>query len=162
MAETLSIVSIVAFVVAGVCFAIALILFFTFNIPSVIGDLSGRTAKKSIKKMRITNENSGNKEYRTSENNKSRGKLTATMRHDSPKSKGKQEVKVESPSVTFTETGLLKESMRQTYSESTVLLSNTEGNDAVNDAAVRRVDESKKKAFSMIDDVVMIHTDEVI
>lgn len=162
MAETLSVVSIVAFAVAIACFVIAFILFFAFNIPSVIGDLSGRTAKKSIKKMRITNENSGNKEYRTSETNKSRGKLTATMRHDSPKPKGKQEAKVESPSATFAETGLLKESMRQTYSESTVLLSNTEENDVIYDGSGRRVDETKRKAFSMIDDVVMIHTDEVI
>lgn len=35
-----------------------------FKIPIVIGDLSGRTAKKSIERMRLNNEKTGNKSYK--------------------------------------------------------------------------------------------------
>ena len=48
MAETLSMVSMVSFVAAGVCLALTVILWFAFRIPNVIGDLSGRNARKSI------------------------------------------------------------------------------------------------------------------
>ena len=48
MAETLSLISIVSFIAAAVCLVVTVILFFWFQIPSVIGDLSGRTARKSI------------------------------------------------------------------------------------------------------------------
>ena len=49
MAETLSILSIVSFAVAGASFMLAVFFWFFFKIPTVIGDLSGRTARKSIK-----------------------------------------------------------------------------------------------------------------
>lgn len=52
MAELLSTLSIVFFVVAGVAFVLAVFLWFFFRIPKVVSDLSGRTAKKSIARMR--------------------------------------------------------------------------------------------------------------
>lgn len=50
MADTLSLLSVIAFVIAGVSLAVAIFLWFFFHISSVIGDLSGRTARKSIEK----------------------------------------------------------------------------------------------------------------
>lgn len=79
MAETLSILSVVFFVLAGVFFALAVFLWFFFKIPGVIGDLNGRTARKSIAKMRENNEKSGKKTYRSSPTNLQRGKLTDTI-----------------------------------------------------------------------------------
>lgn len=61
MAETLSVISTVSFMVSGVFAVIAAAVWFLFKIPSVIGDLSGRTARKSIERMRINNERSGDK-----------------------------------------------------------------------------------------------------
>ncbi len=59
MAETLSLISIVSFIAAAVCLVVTVILFFWFQIPSVIGDLSGRTARKSILQNRKNNEKNG-------------------------------------------------------------------------------------------------------
>ena len=72
MAETLSMVSMVSFIAAGVCLALTVILWFAFRIPNVIGDLSGRNARKSIERMRKSNENTGRKSYRSSAVNAAR------------------------------------------------------------------------------------------
>ena len=64
MAETLSTLSIISFVLAAVALAVAIVLWFFFDIPTVIGDLTGRTARKSIAKMRAENEKSGVKKYK--------------------------------------------------------------------------------------------------
>lgn len=61
MVEVLSIISTVSFVISGICFVIAVFCWFRFKIPSVIGDLSGRTARKSIAQLRAQNEKSANR-----------------------------------------------------------------------------------------------------
>ena len=55
-AEILSLISVVSFVLCGIAFVLAVFFWFFFKIPAVIGDLSGRTARKSIEKMRAGNE----------------------------------------------------------------------------------------------------------
>lgn len=60
----------------GVCLVVAVILFFTMNIPKVISDLTGRTARKAIENIRKQNEQSGDKSYQSSAVNLERGKLT--------------------------------------------------------------------------------------
>ena len=72
-------ISVIFFIAAGVFAVLAIALWFLFKIPIVIGDLSGRTAKKSIERMRLNNEKTGNKSYKTSKSNLERGKLTGTM-----------------------------------------------------------------------------------
>lgn len=59
MAETLSMISKISFVAAGICLVVAIILFIRFKIPNVIGDLSGKNARKSIEQMRLLNEKVG-------------------------------------------------------------------------------------------------------
>ena len=56
MAEILSIISTSSFVLAALFLALAIFFWFKFGIPAIIGDLSGRTAKKSIAQMRENNE----------------------------------------------------------------------------------------------------------
>lgn len=85
MAETLSMVSMVSFIAAGVCLALTVILWFAFRIPNVIGDLSGRNARKSIERMRKSNENTGRKSYRSSAVNAARSKLTEAMTERQPR-----------------------------------------------------------------------------
>lgn len=174
MAETLSTVSLIAFIVAGVCFVIAIVLFFVFGIPSVIGDLSGRTAKKSIKRMRLNNENSGNKSFRPSETNASRGKLTTTIQHDPKKGKsggikerkqGTEEPKKNKNRTSdgeILETGLLKEVGSQTFSDVTELLAGSVSEAAYKEMCAKRVEGAQRKKLILIDEVMMIHTDEVI
>lgn len=59
MAETLSLIATAALIAAAVCLVVTVVIFIRFGIPSVIGDLSGRTARKSIAQTRKNNEKSG-------------------------------------------------------------------------------------------------------
>lgn len=74
--ETFQMLSIASFVLAGVFFIVAVILFFVFDVPKLYGDVSGRAAKKAIREIRERNESSGNKAYKPSPVNAGRGKLT--------------------------------------------------------------------------------------
>lgn len=61
MAETYKILSTASFILALVFLAISVFLFFKFNIRKIVGDLSGRNAKKSINAMKksvVSSENS--------------------------------------------------------------------------------------------------------
>ncbi len=65
MAQVLSNISIILFVIA-VVFAIgSIVIWFVFKIPEVIGDLSGRNARKSIEHMRAETENKNNNKKRS-------------------------------------------------------------------------------------------------
>lgn len=55
---------------------VSVILFFVLKIPKVIGDLSGRTARKAIEDIRKQNTRSGDKRHKTSAVNRERGMIT--------------------------------------------------------------------------------------
>ena len=74
--ELLQTLSLVAYIIAGVLFLVAVALFFLLDVPKLYGELSGRTAKKAIEAIRQQNEASGNKAYKPSVVNAERGKLT--------------------------------------------------------------------------------------
>lgn len=59
MADIYNIISIVAFSLAGIFLILSIFFWFKYKIPKIIGDLSGRTARKSIAQMRSENEKSG-------------------------------------------------------------------------------------------------------
>ena len=63
-------------VLAGVMLIVSVLLFFLLNIPHVLGDLTGRNARKAIENIRNQNESSGEKIYKTSHVNRERGKIT--------------------------------------------------------------------------------------
>lgn len=65
MADLLSLISIVAFAIADISLVITIILFVRFKIPSVIGDLSGKNARRSIEQMREMNEKRGSELYKS-------------------------------------------------------------------------------------------------
>ena len=168
MAQTLQLLSIIAFAVAGVCLVLAVFFWFFFKIPTVMGDLSGRTARKSIAKMRAANEKNGNKSYKESTANIKRGEVTGTI-----PGKGKSKKKDGNP-----ETGLLTENKAEGLeSEATALLDETTailGSETtgllVDENATAPLDTEKTtpavrtnyKRLEMIEEVMIIHTDEVI
>lgn len=121
MAETLSTVSVISFAVAGVLLALAIVLGLFFEIPKVIGDLTGITAKRAIAKMRAENEKTGVKKYNVSSVNLERGKITQTM-------------------------------------------SGIEGNNGNEDEGevTESLVKNKMQTLTVIEEVVFIHTDEVI
>lgn len=60
--ETLQMIALIFLVISGALFVISICLFFAFNIPGIIGNLSGITAKKAIKDIKAKNETE-NKEH---------------------------------------------------------------------------------------------------
>lgn len=75
-ANTWLIIAIVGFSLSGVALIAAVILFIKLNVPSIIGDLTGRTVAREIKAMREINKSSGDKRFRSSAVNVGRGTLT--------------------------------------------------------------------------------------
>lgn len=70
---------VICYVAAALCILsllITLFIFFKLNIPGVIGDLSGTTARKGIESIRNENARTGNKAHKTSHINRERGRLT--------------------------------------------------------------------------------------
>ena len=174
MAETLSTLSIISFAVAGVCLVLAVFFWIFFKIPSVIGDLSGRTARKSIAKMRAANEKTGSKSFKESRTNSERGKLTGTMPGIDKNKKKKTKSDELQP-----ETGLLEENQADVYETQATGVLNEGATDVLEaDATTLLIDENATapldttiqkpvkrvggKSLVMLDEVVLIHTNEVI
>lgn len=166
MAHTLQVLSIISFAVAGVCLVLAIFFWIFFKIPTVIGDLSGRTAKKSIEKMRAANEKSGVKAYKASKLNAERGKLTSTM-------PGIEKVKKResSPNNKKPETGLLEGNRAEGFeseetckleSETTGLLIDDNATTPLAPTTHGPIPRSIGKKLEMMEEVMFIHTDEVI
>lgn len=172
MAETLSTLSIISFAIAGVCLVLAAFFWFFFKIPIVIGDLTGRTARKSIAKMRATNERNGVKGYKESKTNAARGKVTGTI-SDTEKQK-KNRSADQRP-----ETGLLAENQEKRFvseetgmlvDESTELLDSGPTELLIDEEATALLDNPVPKQerriggkeLMMIDEVMLIHTDEIL
>lgn len=74
--ELLQTLSIASYIAAGVLFLGAVALFFLLDVPKLIGDISGSTARKAIEAIRQQNESTGDKAYKPSAVNISRGKVT--------------------------------------------------------------------------------------
>lgn len=111
----LEIVKYVCFGLAAVFLIVAVILFVALDIKRVFGDLSGRTAKREIENIRSKNVQSGEKAYKPSHVNQSRGKLTAKISES-----GRVAPDTPDPVGTMFET----EKIDQPYVEQTTLLNN--------------------------------------
>lgn len=70
------IIAIIGFSLAGIALIAAIFMFIKMNIPSVIGDLSGKTVAREIKAMREFNDAHGDRRFRPSKVNLERGALT--------------------------------------------------------------------------------------
>lgn len=165
MAETLSILSIVAFSLAGVSLALAIFFWFFFKIPSVIGDLSGRNARKSIAKMRAENEKTISQSRKTGRTNLEHRKPAAPVKH-SGKLESKKKAEDDRP-----DTGLLTENRAVNLASepTSVLMSATTGllvdEEATAPLGTLTQNHQKPgggKKFIMLDEVMIIHTDEEI
>lgn len=189
VSEILNMISLISYILGAISLFLAIIFWVNFNIPAVIGDLTGRTARKSIESMRANNEKTGNKSFMPSKTNADRGKLTSTM----PDTDETTETLVKKKDVEsdYQETGLLDENRMNAYdSEQTGLLTEeketelletdvlgTELLDDYNETgllveenATTLLDESVEIQptypvdidFVMLDEVMLIHTDEII
>lgn len=166
MADTLSTLSVISFAVAAVCLVLAVFLGVFFKIPTVISDLSGRTARKSIAKMRTANEKTGVKTYQASKTNADRGKLTGNIPDSADLNKMGSVKNAGNP-----ETGLLAankaysvdaEKTEMLGSETTGLLIDEEATATLAPTAAPTAKRSGGKALKLLEEVVLVHTDEVI
>lgn len=180
MADTLSSLSLVAFVLAGVFFAAAIVLFVVLKIPKVIDYFTNRSAKKSVKQM-VSAGGSSSKipSFQTSAGNKARGKLTEEVEVAPPpkrKTAKLQNDRVAQPFGTNDgrpETGLLSEKDSHTaYLDPTEELvvdmaSETEPLDehatSVLPETIEKVASNRPRIeMTMLDEVMLTHTNEVI
>ena len=175
MAAILSKISLVCFILAGGFLALTVFFWFKFNILKVIDDLTLRTARKQIARIREQNEKDGAKSSRSKEihairsrqiNSKldlddeekySIGKRTAVPRVDDERM----------------ETGVLEENQPDTLPllDETMLLDGASVRVADDDETVRLgeeqvYDEQNRPTsgvkLTMLEEVMLIHTDERI
>lgn len=160
---TINVVSIIFFIIAGASLLVAAYSFIRFNIPQVIGELSGRTAKKSIAQMRDKNLKTGDKSHRPTKAAQARGTLTDKIEDNLIINSNHSDV-----------TELLDEST-ETLDNSTELLSNAteviddnatellgEGTELLTPEASESQTAKSVEGFKMIQNIVLIHTNETI
>lgn len=166
---TINIVSIIFFIIAGVSLLVAIYSFVRFNIPQIIGELSGRTAKKSIAQMRDKNVKTGDKSHRPSPAAKERGTLTdkiekkemvkvntATAEEGTEllNSTEKLSNNIQTELLAENETELLDDNATTVLSEETTVLTNND-NSQINVS-------NDSNDFKIIQNIVLIHTNETI
>lgn len=167
MAEFLSTLSVISFAAGAVFFLIALFLFFLFKIPLVIGDLSGRTAKKTIAKIRAANEKSAGKGYHSGRKNYEKTNFPNGI-HDLEKQNEKDNLSFNGRP----ETGLLAENKAEEYIESStqpmeeetaaLLTDEDETVPLENIINYESKIRSNKKKIDLIEEIIIIHTEEAI
>lgn len=157
---------------AGLCLAIAIILFFALRIPSVVGDLTGATARKGIANIRNQNENTGVKTYKSSAVNRERGKITDRITPTGTLIKNPTDVMGGAMETTKIATGRLEAEARESYettlleengsNETTVLSDDGYGETTLLDKGSDGQSVDGNVAFAIEYDITFIHTDEVI
>lgn len=169
MAETLSLLSTLSYILAGVFFILTVVLIVWFKAFSIIGELTGRTARKSIERMRKENEKNGGQQQRDSKQAQRETPVaeTSVMVEVAEHHLGNDQHRDLSQ---MPETGLLDESrgISDTGHLQTGLLEMEETGLLENETAeIAPVDISRTRRKSvaqmtMIEDIVMIHSNEVI
>lgn len=136
-----------AAVLCGIMAVVTIFLFFFLKIPKVVGDLTGRTARKAIEEIRQQNESSGDKTYKSSLVNRERGKLTDRI---SP-----------TGSIYPAETGPIAGAMA-TEKIGTQQLDYTDVLDNVGGEETTVLNENAGNNFVIEYEITFIHTDEII
>ena len=151
MAETLSVISLISFLTAGVFAVLAVTLWFVFRIPTVVGELSGRTARKSIERMRKRNEEAGKNSRGPGAGNG--GNSSVSMRQA-----GKNSDQGENA-----ETDLLAGgAARVDVSEETEWLTDEDGTGALDAGSVWTGRKASAVKIDLLEEILFIHTKEVI
>ncbi|MBR6051027.1 MAG: hypothetical protein IKP68_07470 [Clostridia bacterium] len=157
---------------AGLCLIIAVILFLVLRIPSVIGDLTGSTARKAIENIRNQNESSGDKTYKSSAVNRERGKLTDKITPTGTLIKNPTDLMGGAMATTKIGTQQLAAEAQQAYetslledngsNETTVLSSSGAGETTVLEQTAVEQGADNSNIFVIEYEITFIHTDEVI
>lgn len=178
MADTLYMISNISFILMIIFLALSIFFVIKFNIIEIIGDLSGITAKKSIKRIRENNEKSGVKKYRPSKINKERGLLTEDMEQSKKLkykiSDNRNEIS-ERTELLINRNNIEDNKIKGTevLDNGTTALDDEQETDVLSKEINATEDKNNKVsmfgpmakdavALKMIDDVVIVHTKEII
>lgn len=155
MASTFKIISIVLFVLALVCLAFGVFAFIAFKIPTIVGDLTGRNARKSIEQMRKENEKGGKKSYRPHPVASARGTITepivVTSREMNQTDRGQPTDVLEDENATE----------KLNYNETGTEILNG-GTEVLSEESIQSALNEKTVKMKMIQNIVLIHTEETI
>ena len=166
--ETLELLSTISYVLAGVFLLLTIFFTFKFRIWAVMGDLSGRTARKSIERMRKANEL---ERTRNSHANAMPEPSVALMpeMQDRRLVGENREANIARRNELMPETGLLTDNRAisdtghlqngATLEEDTGLLLTQ---DEVHPVMADRVQNRPRTELTMLKEIILIHTDEVI
>lgn len=170
MADTFFIVSILSFILSGVCLLLAIFFWIRFDILEVIGNLSGRTARKNVEKRRANNEKNGAKPALSEKKPQGKNSISKMPAKSVKMNTVSQMEQIED---THPETGLLSENKagfeRETQTD--VLAGDVTGELIADEtsllapsgkAPVLQAQSLPKKRLTMLDDLIIVHTDEVI
>lgn len=178
MADTLYMISNISFILMIIFLALSIFFVIKFNIIEIIGDLSGITAKKSIKRIRENNEKSGVKKYHPSKINKERGLLTEDMEQSKKLkykiSDNRNEIS-ERTELLINRNNIEDNKIKGTevLDNGTTALDDEQETDVLSKEINATEDKNNKVsmfgpiakdavALKMIDDVVIVHTKEII
>ena len=168
LANIFSISTIVLFVLASVCLLFAIFAFITFKIPNVIGDLTGRNARRSIEQMRQENEKGGKKSHRPHPVASNRGTLTEQIKESKKLSQKPVQKQTAKPKTIVPDgsgaTDVLEDinaTVNLNYDKNGTEILN-EGTQVLSNEVIRSALNETTVNFKMIQDIVLIHTDEVI
>ncbi|MGM9603122.1 MAG: hypothetical protein ACI3W5_16240 [Faecousia sp.] len=156
-------------IACGIMVAVSVVLFVKLQIPKVIADLTGRTAKKAIADIRRQNEQTGDKAYKSSSVNLRRGKLTDKMspsgrieaRHTTPFGTGVITEKIASNKNLDTEISDGNETRK--YEEETAVLSSALLTGIHTETMVlQRQEAENDRRFTIEYEITYVHTNEAI
>ena len=143
---------------------ISIILFFVYNIPSVIGDLSGSTARKAIEDIRSQNESSGDKTYKSSYVNRNRVKITDRITESGSLIPSWQDESNKAMATTKIDTTVLESEAREAYESSIRMTDSGETTvlDYTSDGETSVLSYDSSNVFEIEYELSLIHSDEVI
>lgn len=149
--DTYKLIFLISAIICAVFFIISLVLFIKFNIPKVIGDITGITAKRAVKRMM---EESKNRERNTTPTTTS-GKIPRTTQKMSPAANEDRQI--------FTARldkggGSITNGLGVKSSYVTTVLGST--NEAYETQVLSGNHDSD--AFTIEKDITMIFTDEIV
>jgi hypothetical protein len=166
MSSILSTVSGISFVLACVFLLISVLFFIRFDIPGIIGDLTGRTAKKTIANMRKSNEENAKKAFSANRINANPNKYINPI-----KNLEKIDNKTDNLNSDSDQSGTVMLKENAADSQSTVLLNDENATDILientydlNKSAAKKIKpvDSGNVKLTMIEEIILIHTDETI
>ena len=143
--------------ILAIIFAVcSVLLFVLLKIPKVVGDLSGRTARKGIADIREQNIRTGDKRHKTSVVNLDRGRITDRITDSGNIQRVGQTVNtgVMTQKINMSES---EEMMETTETTETTVLPTQQYSETVVLDEIRRDDD-----FAIAEEICFIHTDETI